>query len=198
MDAIGDVLHSVGESRLVHPEVVVVTSAVGPAIIENHVIVANVSKSGAYEYFRCVQEQIFRYIATQSVPVVLHDCQQSPRQDLRAGRRRTQPICGVRARPLLTALANKMKEHTMTTRNERIVARSALTQRAVRMLRFNHDITNTSKGKLICYETIASARCDTQRSITGFETSRCRPHGEMLGEIVAPRQSHQDTSNIIR
>lgn len=71
MKVVGHVVHAIWEPLFVDSKVAILTSAIGPAIIKDGIIVAYVPQPGTDEDFGSVKKQRFRNIAAKCVPVIL-------------------------------------------------------------------------------------------------------------------------------
>lgn len=71
MQTIGNRGHAVRELGFVDDEVAIVTSSARPTIVQNYIVVAEVSKAVVDQKLRRLEQELFGDIASECVPVVL-------------------------------------------------------------------------------------------------------------------------------
>ncbi len=71
MDLISNMSHIVWEFLKVSFKHVVLVAAVGPAVVENDVVISQVTETSVYKDFCSGEKQRFGDIAAEGVPVVL-------------------------------------------------------------------------------------------------------------------------------
>lgn len=64
-------IHATGELLLVYSEITIIAASVGPTVIQDDIVVTNISQPCIDEYSRGIEQERFRDITAQSVPVVL-------------------------------------------------------------------------------------------------------------------------------
>lgn len=71
MQPLRDSIHAVREFGLIDNEIAIITTSYRPAVIENNVVVAKVSKAVIDQQLGCFQQKVLGHVACEGVPIVL-------------------------------------------------------------------------------------------------------------------------------
>lgn len=71
MQSVRDSIHALRKLRLINNEVAIITASSRPAVVENDVIIAKVSKAVIDQQLRGFQQKILGHVAGEGVPIVL-------------------------------------------------------------------------------------------------------------------------------
>ena len=100
MNLVTDMLHAVWELGVVRLQGSVWRTTIAPAIIQNNIVIARITKTDLCHAVSCSQKEVFRNSAAESVPVILENISTVllgrgmavMMMKNRESRRRTQPI----------------------------------------------------------------------------------------------------------